>query len=132
MPESPLIGSLDSDALAAFDEALRILGHADWDLSPCDIALVEAFWAANSFDVAAAGFVLRLRDGRRAYLDVWIEQAREEDAPPAKVEIELETLAAGQRYPHFPSDADPVGGWQDDIEPLNALLRRIYPDCEPD
>jgi len=128
MPESPLIGSLDSDALAAFDEALRILGHADWDLSPCDIALVEAFWAANSFDVAAAGFVLRLRDGRRAYLDVWIEQAREEDAPPAKVEIELETLAAGQRYPHFPSDADPVGGWQDDIEPLNALLRRIYPD----
>jgi len=128
MPESPLIGSLDSDALAAFDEALRILGHADWDLSPCDIALVEAFWAANSFDVAAAGFVLRLRDGRRAYLDVWIEQAREEDAPPAKVEIELETLAAGQRYPHFPSDADPVGGWQDDIEPLNALLRRVYPD----
>jgi len=128
MPESPLIGSLDSDALAAFDEALRILGHADWDLSPCDIALVEAFWAANSFDVAAAGFVLRLRDGRRAYLDVWIEQAREEDAPPAKVEIELEMLAAGQRYPHFPSDADPVGGWQDDIEPLNALLRRIYPD----
>jgi hypothetical protein len=128
MPESPLIGSLDSDALAAFDEALRILGHADWDLSPCDIALVEAFWAANSFDVAAAGFVLRLRDGRRAYLDVWIEQAREEDAPPAKVEIELEMLPAGQRYPHFPSDADPVGGWQDDIEPLNALLRRIYPD----
>ena len=128
MPESPLIGSIDSDALATFDDALRILGHADWDLSPCDIAHVEAFWSANSFDVAAAGFVLRLRGGGRAYLDVWIEQAREEDAPPAKVEIELETLAADQRYPRFPSDADPVGGWRDDIEPLNALLRRIYPD----
>jgi hypothetical protein len=128
MPESPLIGSLNSDALATFDEVLRILGHADWDLSPCDITHVEAFWSANSFDVAAAGFVLRLRGGRRTYLDVWIERALEEDAPPAKVEIELATLPPGQRYPHFPSDADPVGGWQDDIEPLNALLRRVYPD----
>src|SRR5690349_7026640 len=87
MPESPLIGSLNSDALATFDEVLRMLGHADWDLSPCDITHVEAFWSANSFDVAAAGFILRLRGGRRTYLDVWIERALEEDAPPAKVEI---------------------------------------------
>ncbi len=123
MPESPSFGSHDS-SLHALGEALDALDRGNLGVRPRDIACVEAFWSYEEWDVASGGFVLRLHDGRRAYLDVWVEGAEDDSRPPCKVDVELQELPAGQKYPHFPSTADPIGGWRDDVEPLNALLRR--------
>jgi hypothetical protein len=125
MPDRPAIGMNESGGLYELNEALHVLGRSTSGARPADIAQVEAFWCAVGMDFSSGGYVLRLHDGRRAYLDVWIERERDEGTPP-KVEIELDALAAGQRYPHFPSAADPVGGWRDDVQPLNDFLHRTW------
>lgn len=102
------------------------LSRADLGVKPADIAEVEAFWLCVELDCSAAGFLLQLQDGSRTYLDVWIEWMGDDGNNAAKVDIEFVTLAAGQRYPAFPSHADPIGGWIDEVQPLNDFLHRMW------
>lgn len=127
MPFSPVSNPRHSSAVHALDEALHVLAGGTLGTEPDDIATVEAFWSSDGMDSLAAGFVVRLQDGQRAYLDVWIEPVGEDGSVPAKVDVELTVLPAGQRYPNFPSAADPIGGWCDDVAPLNAFLDRLSP-----
>lgn len=125
MPYSPPNGPHEGGGLYELNQALDALGRAAFDAKPADVVEVEAFWQGGQWDSRAGGFVLRLQDGRRAYLDVWIEDSGD-GKMPAKVDIEFAPLAAGQAYPRFPSAADPIGGWSKEVAPLNAFLREAW------
>ncbi|HEY6983697.1 hypothetical protein [Reyranella sp.] len=123
MPYSPpLIGPHESGGLYELSQALDALGRAGLGVAPADVVEVEAFWQGGQWGSCAGGFVLRLQDARRAYLDVWIEESEDGKIPP-KVDIEFAPLAAGQARPCFPSAADPIGGWSTEVAPLNAFLQ---------
>jgi hypothetical protein len=131
MPKSASIDPREAGPVYALHRGLEALGRSGRGIQTGDVAGVEAFWSADAMDVASCGFVLRLQDGRRLYLDVWVEPATdpegEDTARPPKVDIEVVPLAVGQRYPHFPSPADPVGGWREDVATLNDFLERASP-----
>lgn len=112
-----------------FHQALDALDLRDLGAQRYEISGVEAFWSVVGDDPEAAGFVLRLRDGRRAYLDVRIE-LQSDDVGPLKIDIEFDELPAEQKYPRFPSVSDPIGGWRHDVGPLNKLLRRLAPTLD--
>ena len=67
---------------------------------------------------SSAGFVLRLRDGRRAYLDFQHWHAFEQDED---FRIEIEFLD-GAALPTFASPEEPIGGWSDETSHLNKVF----------
>ena len=81
------------------------------------IERVECFWSFSDMHSSAAGFVLLLRDGRRAYVDFlhWHGFEQEED-----FRIEVELLADGQARPALASP--PSGHWSSDTAHLNRML----------
>ena len=83
-----------------------------------DIARIESFWTFGDLHESAAGFVLALGDGRRAYVDFlhWHGFEQEED-----FRIEVEFLRAGELYPAFSSAHEPQGGWSSDTAHLGKL-----------
>lgn len=123
MPEATSNHSRDSGPLYVFDHVLMAVGLVSPGITRDEIIRVEAFWSFDGSDYCAGGFVLCLRDGRRAYLDAWIEVADDGGARPIKVDIEFTELSARQKYPQFPSASDPIGGWQGEVDPLNDFLR---------
>ena len=125
MPESTSSDKQrDIRPLFLLREALRALDVTPREARARDIERVEAFWSFEGSDYCSGGFVLGLIDGRRAYLDVWIELAEDEGAKPAKVDIEFTVLPENQTYPRFPSTSDPPGGWRHDVGLLNGSVRR--------
>ncbi len=84
-----------------------------------DIERVEWFWTFSDLHSSAAGFVLRLRDDRRAYLDFlhWHGFEQDED-----FRVEAEFLAKDQAYPSFSSPQEPLGGWSSDTAHLSRLF----------
>jgi hypothetical protein len=121
-----IVGPYESAAICELNEALHALYCADLGAKPIDIAHIEAFWHCADWDFSSAGFVLLLHNGRRAYLDIWVEQVGDDGKTPPKVDIEFAHLPAGQKYPNFPSPSDPIGGWIDDVQTLNIFLRRPW------
>lgn len=107
------------------------LGHALHVLDPgthafgrIDIDRVESFWAFGDMHSSAAGFVLGLRDGRRAYVDFlhWHGFEQDED-----FRIEVEFLSPGQTLPGPPSGQPtpwPPGGWSTETDHLDRVLAR--------
>jgi hypothetical protein len=68
---------------------------------------------------SSAGFVLRLRDGRRAYLDFQHWHAFEQDED---FRIEIEFLDGETALPTFTSPDEPFGGWSDETSHLNKVF----------
>ena len=106
------------------------LGHALYaldadarDFSRSDIEHVECFWTFSEMHSSSAGFVLRLRDGRRVYLDFlhWHGFEQDED-----FRIEAEFLPRDQPHPVSQSPHDPAhwppGGWSSETVHLTKLL----------
>lgn len=117
--------SLDRDALYELSEALRVLERTEAGVRSADIAAVEAYWHCARPDFSSAGFVLRLRDSRRAYLDVWVESAGKSGPASSKVDVELQFLKPEQKYPDFRTNVDPFSQWIEDAEALNAFLHHM-------
>jgi bacillopeptidase F (M6 metalloprotease family) len=69
--------------------------------------------------ISSAGFVLRLRNGRRAYLDFQHWHAFEQDED---FRIEIEFLEGKATLPTFPSPEEPFGGWSDETSHLNKVF----------
>ena len=85
-----------------------------------DIERVECFWHSGDMHSSAAGFVLRLRDGRRAYVDFlhWHGFEQDED-----FRIEVEFLARDRTLPSPRSPAPwPPAAWSDDASHLDKVL----------
>jgi hypothetical protein len=66
------------------------------------------------------GWVIALKDGRRAYLDYTLENT----TSPAAEEIELEALGPGQQYPGLDSQAGSTTG----ISPISSMICLDYRD----
>lgn len=120
------VGRQDSFGLYELHEALHVLAKSNQEVGVRDIAQVERFWLNVGDVYSSAGFILLLHDGRRAYLFVWVEQAGDDGARTPKADIEFEILPAGQKAPTFPSTAEPLGGWREDIDVLNQFLFGIW------
>ena len=122
MPEVTATGTDERGPLHAIHHALRALPRKGAAIRPRDIEAIEAYWFTDGPYSCSGGFILRLLNGSRAYLDVWIEPADYDEPNPAKVDIDLTKLVEGQRYPRFPSTSDPIGGWRHNTEALNDFL----------
>lgn len=99
--------------------ALHVLDADTHGFHRGDVEAVECFWTYSEMDQSLAGFVLQLRDRRRAYLDFhhWHGFEQEED-----FRIEVAFLREGQRHPAFAPSDDPPGGWSSDTGHLGKML----------
>jgi hypothetical protein len=89
-----------------------------------DIERVESFWTFGDLHESAAGFVLVLRDGRRAYVDFlhWHAFEQNED-----FRIETEFLPGDQPHPAVSSPLLPPPEWSSDTGHLGKLLASLPP-----
>ena len=107
--------------------ALDVLDGESHGFVPADIARVERYWAYGDMHDSMAGFVLRLRDGRRAYGEFvhWHGFEQDEDF---RIDVELlagdEVPSTPLREPIDPSAPWPPGGWSDETAHLDRLLAR--------
>ncbi len=108
-----------------FGHTLDVLDADTHGFAPSDVSCVDWFWAYGDMHDSSAGFVLKLRDGRRAYVEFlhWHGFEQDED-----FRIDVEILegagmpAAPLREPIDPSAPWPPGGWSDDTAHLDRML----------
>lgn len=107
-----------------FGHALHVLDGEAHGFGRADINRVESFWAFGDMHSSAAGFVLKLGDGRRAYVDFlhWHGFEQDED-----FRIEIEFLSPDQARP-APRPGEPTpwppSEWSTETEHLNRVLGR--------
>ncbi len=99
--------------------ALYVLDGEVHGFSRSDIERVERFWIFGDLHTSSAGFVLRLRDGRRAYLDFQHWHAFEQDED---FRIDTGFLDGETALPAFASPEQPLGGWSTETAHLNKVL----------
>ncbi len=105
-------------------EGIYELGHVLYALDAeshgfaCgDIARVEGFWTFGDMHSSEAGFVLRLKDGRRAHVELLHTHAFEQ-VEDLRIEV---AFLAGEGLPPLPPDA-PVTAWSSDTVHLDRVL----------
>ena len=108
-------------------DGLYELGHVLYALDAdvhsfarADVARVERFWNFGDMHSSSAGFVFRLSDERRVYVDFlhWHGFEQDED-----FRIEVEILAAGQPFPQPRGPAPwPPAPWSDDVARLDRVI----------
>lgn len=87
-----------------------------------DIERVECFWTFGDLHASAAGFVLQLRDGRRAYVDFLHTHAFEQ-VEDFRIEVEFLADDDDGSLPARSSPLDATGGvWSSDTAHLNRVL----------
>ncbi len=84
-----------------------------------DIERIECFWILSEPDRSAAGFVVQLGDGRRAYIDFLHWHAFEQDED---FRIEVAFLPDDMVHPALPAMRQPPDGWSFDTAHLNKVL----------
>ena len=101
------------------------LGHVLYTLDPAshgfareDIATVERYWSFGDLHSSAAGFVLRLKDGRRAYAELQHTHAYEQ-VEDFRVDVVL--LDAGEPPPMPARPLEPRE-WSDETAHLDRVL----------
>ena len=107
------------DGVYELGHALHVLDVEIHGFSRSDIEHVERFWTFGDLHTSSAGFVLRLRDGRRAYLDFQHWHAFEQDED---FRIEIEFLDGERALPVFESPEQPFGGWSSETSHLNKVF----------
>jgi hypothetical protein len=106
------------DGVYELGHALHVLDGEVHSFAASDIERVERFWTFGDMHTSSAGFVLCLRDGRRAYLDFQHWHAFEQDED---FRIDTEFLDGGT-LPTFASPDEPLGGWSDETTHLNKVF----------
>jgi hypothetical protein len=116
-------GPLRIDGVYELGHVLHVLDAELHGFASGDIARVESFWTFGDLHESAAGFVLVLGNGRRAYVDFlhWHAFEQQED-----FRIEVEFLRDDQPYPALPPQ-EPLGGWSADTGHLAKLLAGTSP-----
>ena len=101
--------------MRALLDAAEGAAHEDNGFALIDVQRVEAYWEMIDPLSTAHGFVLALRDGRRVYLQLIVDEYAEDEA-----NVELQILPmGGERHP------DLKGGgivWIHDTAELNGVL----------
>ena len=118
-----LQNSATSVAANSLRRALAISIEFDWSFDLDKVERVEALWELLDGDATSHGFVLRLRDGRRCYLQyVMAPGFAEDDETGTEEEVveDIEMLPMrDERHPHLRG-----GGirWNDEVDELNRSL----------
>jgi hypothetical protein len=115
----PAAGHLRVEGVYELGHVLHVLDADLHGFSRDDIERVECFWTFGDLHESAAGFVLALRDGRRAYVDFLHWHAFEQDED---FRIEAEFLRSDQPYPALSSPQLPPADWSSDTGHLGKLL----------
>ncbi len=85
-----------------------------------DIARVESYWIFADMHSSAAGFVLALSDGRRAYVDFQHWHAFEQDED---FRIQVSFLAEGEARPLLSKMQEPVAEWSSETAHLDRMVK---------
>jgi len=113
-------GEID-DLLVTFNlvTTLCLVQPIEHSFAASDIVHIESRWTLMAADCTQGGFVASLGDGRRVYLEYLVQDpARKEN-----VRIMVQALGADQIYPEV---GDATVDWTDEVDVLNALLRRVF------
>jgi hypothetical protein len=116
---TPSAGRLRVQGVYELGHVLFILDADSHGFARGCIERVESFWTFGDMHGSAAGFVLRLRDGRRAYVDFKHWHAFEQDED---FRIDVRFLPDDRSLPALSSPDEPVGGWSFDTAHLDRRL----------
>lgn len=107
------------DGIYEFGHALYALDLESHGFAKGDIERVERFWVFSDMHSSTAGFVVRLRDGRRTYIDFkhWHPFEQFED-----FRIDVSVLAGDTSLPELGSLQEPVGGWSTETAHLDRMI----------
>jgi hypothetical protein len=97
---------------------LYLLDAGGYAFGRADIDHVESYWTFGDFHSSSAGFVMKLRDGRRAYIDFlhWHAFEQQED-----FRIQVEALT-GDAQPRLPEEQQATANWSTDTAHLNRVV----------
>jgi hypothetical protein len=84
-----------------------------------DIERVECFWTFGELHSSSAGFILRLRDGRRAWVELLHTHAFEQEED---FRIDVAYLSPDARLPALNNPHAPVEAWSFDTAHLDRVL----------
>ena len=101
-----------------FDCDMPVNGAFAFLLAREDIATVERYWSFGDFHSSAAGFVLRLRDGRRAYAELQHTHAYEQ---VEDFRVDVVPLDADEPPPMPTRPLEPRE-WSDETAHLDRVL----------
>ena len=106
------------DGIYEFGHALYALELESHGFAKGDIERVERFWVFSDMHSSTAGFVVRLRDGRRSYihLEHWHAFEQVED-----FRIQVSFLIGGG-LPELASPQEPLGGWLTETGHLDRMI----------
>ena len=124
-----LVDSYDArDRLGLFQLHVALFAlEAEADaVKAADIEAIEAFWEMSEPSFTSAGYLLRLRDGRRFHMTCVVdedEDAIEDEGDSGfQTDIKLEPVAPDLALPDI--DPDPPHGWIRETSTLNDFLHR--------
>jgi hypothetical protein len=86
-----------------------------------DIDRVECYWTFGDLHSSSAGFILRLRDGRRAWVELLHTHAFEQQED---LRIDVAYLAADAALPVLNNPHAPVEAWSFETAHLDRMLAR--------
>ena len=107
------------DGLVELGHVLYALDGANHGFARADIAHVETYWTFSDMHSSSAGFVIGLKDGRRAYIDFQHWHAFEQDED---FRIQVFFLAAGEKRPALTKMQEPAGGWSTQTAHLDRMI----------
>lgn len=105
------------DGIYELGHVLYVLDAQSHGFAPPDIERVEGFWTFGDWHGSSAGFVLRLKDGRRAHVELLHTHAFEQ-VEDLRIEV---AFLPDPGLPPLPPDA-PVSAWSSDAAHLDRLL----------
>src|SRR5262245_24347018 len=98
--------------------ALELAAETPHGFGRADVEKVESFGEYVDLEYATYGYVVGLRDGRRAYLAISLDDT----SPDHKESIAVEPIPQGAPWP--PSEGVPaLPIWYDDVADVNEQLR---------
>jgi hypothetical protein len=102
-----------------FRRALALAADLPDGFGLADVEGIKAHWAFVDMDFAIYGYVVELRDGRRAYLQF----TADDTTPPEHAEgVVIEPLASDAMRPAIHAQ-NVLIGWNEKVDHLNACLR---------
>jgi hypothetical protein len=111
-----------------FRRALELAADLPDGFGLADVEGIKAYWAFVDMEFASYGYVVELRDGRRAYLQITADDTtppehEEDDTTPEHHEgVVIEPLAADAMRPAMHAQ-NVLIGWNEEVDHLNACLR---------
>ena len=110
-----------SNTVYEWNIALEELRHVTSAFTRADIVHVEAHWSFYDLTSWSSGYVVGLKDGRRAYIDYVRYLEDDEEC----IQLTIEFLEAAEPYPARSTNQDLRIGWDQDTAALIEALTRL-------